>query len=237
MEAYYPYIYDIVVIVVLIVCIIYGSVKGFLSIFTSFVGKILAFILALLLSGTLARLTYNSFIEPKIAETISTKIEETLNNNENATSKEIIEKATEGMPEFIRKTALSFADTITINDEKSSEISKTIEESVVSPIVLSALEILIFIILLTIFLIMVKFLTKAFGEVNEIPIIGKFNKLLGAVAGIIYAVAIIIVISYLVKGMVLLTGNDNEILNNDTIENSKIFSYIYKQDIPTYKGE
>ena len=237
MEAYYPYIYDIVVIVVLIVCIIYGSVKGFLSIFTSFVGKILAFILALLLSGTLARLTYNSFIEPKIAETISTKIEETLNNNEKATSKEIIEKATEGMPGFIRKTAFSFADTITINDEKSSEISKTIEESVVSPIVLSALEILIFIILLTIFLIMVKFLTKSFGEVNEIPIIGKFNKLLGAVAGIIYAVAIIIVISYLVKGMVLLTGNDNEILNNDTIENSKIFSYIYKQDIPTYKGE
>lgn len=235
---FYPYIFDIALLVILIICVIYGCVKGFLSMFVAFVGRIAAVILALILSSFFAKYAYSTFIEPQVTETVNAKVEEILETDKNAAAEEIINKATEGMPEFIKNSALSCSNLIKIDDDKKAEIADTIEESVISPIVSSAMQIVIFIILLTIFLIIVKFLSKSFGEINDWPIVGKLNRFLGGVLGMVNAAVIVIVAVFVIKGVVLLSGNDLKIFNNETIENSKVFSYIYKQDFPKLdKGE
>lgn len=238
LSSFYPYIFDIALIIIVIVCVIYGSIKGFLSMFVAFVGRIAAVILALILCNFLAGYVYTNFIEPQVTETVSAKVEEVLTNDKNAAIEEIITKATEGMPEFVKNSALSCSDLVTVKDEQKAKIANTIEESVISPIVISGLQILIFIILLTIFLIIVKFLSKTFGEINDWPIVGKLNRFLGAVLGLVNAAIIILVAVFVIKGVVLLSGNESNIFNNETIENSKVFSYIYKQDFPKIeKGE
>ena len=235
---FYPYIFDIALVVIVIACVIYGSIKGFLTMFVAFVGRIAAVILALILCNVLANYAYTAFIKPQVTETVSSKVEEVLTNDKNAQVTEIITKATEGMPEFVKNSALSCSDLLTVKDEQKAEISNTIEQSVISPIVLSALQIVIFIILLTIFLIIVKFLSKTFGEINDWPIVGKLNKFLGGVLGLVNAMIIVLVAVFVIKGAVLLSGNNSKVFNNETIESSKIFSYIYKQDFPKLeKGE
>lgn len=235
---FYPYIFDIALLVIVIICVIYGCIKGFLSMFVSLVGRIAAVILALILSSFLAKYTYTTFVQPQVTETVSAKVEEVLEKDKNTALEEIIKKATDGMPEFVQNSALSCTDLIKVDNDKKTEIADTIEESVISPIVSSALQIVIFIILLTIFLIIVKFLSKSFGEINDWPIVGKLNQFLGGVLGIVNAAIIVIIAVFVIKGVVLLSGNDSKIFNNETIENSKVFSYIYKQDFPKLdKGE
>ena len=239
MENYYPYIFDIGVILVLVVCIIYGYCKGLLSMLASIIGRILAVILALLLINPVSTYIYGTFIEEKVSDVVTEKISSIVTTEADATTVEMVTKVTEDMPKFIQKTALNLSESLTLDTEDSTKIAESINNNVISPIIISAVEVLVFIVLFTVFMIIVKCLTKVFEKVNDIPLVGKLNKVLGSFAGIINAAIIIIIAIYIIRGAVLLMGDSSDILNNEVIGQSKIFSVLYEQNFlePIIKGE
>lgn len=236
MEGYYPYIFDLFILVVLVICVIYGSKKGFLTMLTAFIGRIAAFVLALLICTAASSWVYDSFISKSVNESISSNLEELFLEENDTSVTKLVEKSTEDMPDFIHKTAMSYADKLTVNGGDVDKIAQTVEDEIVSPIIISALNIVIFIILLTFFMIVVKCLSKVFKGVNDIPLIGELNKLLGALIGVLNALIIVVVSAFVLKGAVLMLGNESKILNDDTINKSIVYSYVYS--VPSFdKGE
>ena len=235
MENYYPYIYDIVIALILIGAIIYGYCKGLLSMLTIIVGKIVAVVLALMLASGVSQYVYTQFIEEKVSDTVTTNIEEVITKEGEKTVNEIITTATKDMPQFIQKTALSVGEKVKFDTKDTENIANTVNEKIVSPIIITLVEVVVFLVLLAVFMIAVSLLIKIFDGVNEIPLVGKLNKILGAFAGAINGAIIIIIFVYLIKGAVILTGDNIDVLNSKTIEKSEIFSVLYEQESPMLK--
>lgn len=151
-------------------------------------------------------------------------ISATLNSMENALPSfmsGITESITSGESAVKRQIVLCILDTDTQN------FAETITDNLVKPIILVPVRALIFTVIFVIILIILTLLTKLFKKINDIPIIGGVNKVLGAVTGLIQGFIVIFVICIFTQLIISLTDNSLMVLNTMTIDETSIFRKIY----------
>lgn len=229
--------YDVVVVGIFLICIYLYAKKGFLRSVVLLVGRIAAIVIAILLSGAIASSIYTNTMEPKITQEISSRIDVA---TDNANVRDLITDATKTFPKAFQEAMLSLAD---INDEamdkidksldkSSDDIAKAISQEIIRPIIEFLVRIVLFAIFFAVLMIGVNLVAKMFGTLYNIPIIGQLNMLLGGVLGLINAVVILFLLVLTLKGVIIATGNDLIVINEQTIGNSTIFDWIYNFNFP-----
>ncbi len=106
-------------------------------------------------------------------------------------------------------------------------IAQAAEEQLVKPIVIWVIKILIMVVLFFILKLIINPVSNIFKSVNKIPIIGPINALLGGVLNTAAGLLVVYVIALLIKVAINVGGNTLIFLNNETVQLTKIFKYIY----------
>lgn len=145
-----------------------------------------------------------------------------------------INEMAESLPSFMSGIADSLASeerindvVISILDTDTEDFAGAITDNVVKPVVLVPMRALIFAILFAIILIVLNILAGLLKGINKIPLIGKINKILGAVAGFAQGAIVIFLVCIFVQVVIALSGNELIFLNTMTIDESLLFKKIY----------
>ena len=133
----------------------------------------------------------------------------------------VSESVTSGDRTIINDVVLSIINTDT------DDFARSITDDMVKPILLVPMRALIFIVLFVIIAIILSIVTKLLKLVNKIPLIGKVNEILGAVAGAAEAVIVVFLVCIFIQVIVALSGNTLIFLNTMTIDETFVFQKIY----------
>ncbi len=214
---------DIAVIVIIVLSVVIGFNKGFLSSLISLAGSIASFIGASYLSDIVAQWCYDTFFKSKVVAQISEALGQSTDSNSFVSMLENsflgnfidVQKASDAISGF-------FSGASDLDPTGSSEL---IAETFVMPSVMIVLNIVVFVLLLIIFLTICGILIKFTSGLNNIPIIGGFNRFFGAVVGVFIGVVICVIIATVVNIIIPLLNSGS--LIESWVDNSTMFSIIY----------
>ena len=116
-----------------------------------------------------------------------------------------------------------------VSSEK--ELADSVLDSMVKPFVLTPIRMVIFLIIFGILSLILGILASKLTFINNIPIIGFANSVLGAVAGIIKALISLLIIAIIIKGIIIISENSIIFLNETTIQKTYLFDYFYNLDV------
>ncbi len=225
-------ILDVIVLAIILISVILSAKRGFAKSIIEFAGFIAAVILAIAVSGPLAELTYDKLVEPsviKVAEDTSLAADQNIENNISLIS----DKIWESLPDFIKNNTSgdinqnNFLDNIDISSTDTvTDIAKNVSQTVAKPVVSKMLSALYAVIIMLILLIIVKLLAKLLNPLFNFSVIGKLNRTLGGVLGVLKGILISTVFCAAVSLIVTLTANGFLCFTREAVENSFIVSKI-----------
>ncbi len=115
-----------------------------------------------------------------------------------------------------------------LNDPTSKQSSQTLTDIAIKPLALLVLRLGILIIVFTILMFVVRFLSRLISKsFKGVPVIGPLNTFLGGVFGLIQGIIIIVILAVILKIVVGLTSNELMVINQPTIDKTFIFKHIF----------
>ena len=176
---------DILILAIIAFFIVLSSKQGFVKTFIGFVGCFAALILSIVLSWTVSDLVYGNFIRPGLVSSV----EDNLDSKAFASVAEMIDEATEAMPDFIVKMSDSRGETQGTEIAKELSMSKRnpseiVVDTIAKPVVTGIIQTLSMIIIFIIGLIVVRLLARFFNKMFSGKYLGTLNGFLGGIIGI-----------------------------------------------------
>lgn len=145
-----------------------------------------------------------------------------------------VNEIAESLPSFMSGIADSIASedritdvVISILDVETEDFAETITDNMVKPVVVVPMRALIFLILFVIIVVALSLLSKLLTKINDIPLVGGVNKVLGAIAGVVQGAIVIFLVCIFIQVVIALSGNELIFLNTMTIDETFIFRKIY----------
>ncbi len=215
-------IVDIIIIAIILICIFFGYKKGLVGVAVNILGFIIALLIALILYAPISNFIINhtpiqTTLENAIKGTVTSYV---IKEDENKT-----EENTDNSPKVVTDYINGFIEKEKQHVEQTErEIIDNVSKTVSSNLIKIAVGIVVFLVA-KIGLIFVKALAKI---ISKIPIIGGFNKLGGAIYGLLQG-ALIIYILFAVISVFAPTMEKSGLL--ETINSSKIGSSMYNDNI------
>lgn len=216
---------DIVVVAIFVIFISLGIKNGFIKTLVSLLGFIIALVLALMIANKGAFAIYDGLISDIVKNSISNAISATTGND--------VESIVVNIPEFFLDAAKALGydikelvmgnlgETLEISAEA---IAEAISRDIARPIIANIIRIVLFLVSFFVIKLLIGWIGRVLNFVDKIPVLNKFNKLLGGVIGAFKALAVVYLVCYLV---VLIAGLSIEGvlgISNSAIENTKLFS-------------
>lgn len=181
-------IIDLIAIGIIVLFAILSAKKGFVRSLIEVVGFILVMLFAVNVSPALADKTYDKFVEPSIIGSLENVNFENIN-----TAAEI--------PALPKTVSALLGDNFNLSAFKeiiSENISKGVTDAVtiasqqaVKPVVTDILSLLYTVIISVVLLFVVNILAKFINKIFSFSIIGKANRILGALLGVIKGIVIV----------------------------------------------
>ena len=206
--------------------IVKGKNDGFAKAFVQTAGFAFAVISALVIGRILASLLYTMLLKPGIIETIESSLGKAINTGDVIKN---LEEAVASLP-AVSKLIFDFGaveeslgDAV---DMSNLKIAESVEESVISPVVLPLIEIIIFAIVLLLLLAVITVIARKSKKVNEVPVIGGVNAFFGGVIGALEG-AVVLAIASTVLRFVLKAYGSSVWLSESIISKTYIFKWIY----------
>ncbi len=117
--------------------------------------------------------------------------------------------------------------TVLANGEKQEGV-EIIMDKLVDPVVKGVIKLVIWIIAFFILLIIATILVNIIsGTIKFVPLVGSLNTILGAILGALEGILILVVICVVIKLAIVLTSGDVMFINEETINETKLFKLIY----------
>ncbi len=222
------YIIDIIFIALVIFVVVSSSRKGFVSTLLDTFSTIISAIASYLLCNPLAEKIYELFVH----DLVRTRFLRVLDEINSGVS--ITEKAAamiEGLPPMAVKLAESAGlnmnsviSTVSSGGNLTNEqLADFAVDKIGYDIMITIIEILVFIVLFIVFALLVRFISKFFENVNKIPFLGKLNSLLGGVIGIVKAIILLFFVCTIVF-FIVSASDPNPLV--DAINGSKIYMFV-----------
>ncbi len=206
--------------------IIKGKNDGFTKAFVQTAGFAFAVISALVIGRILSSLLYTMLLKPGIIETIENSLGKAINTEDVIKN---LEEAVASLP-AVSKLIFDFGaveeslgDAV---DMSNLKIAESVEESVISPVVLPLIEIIIFAIALLLLLAVITAIARKSKKVNEVPVIGGVNAFFGGVAGALEGTVVLAIFSTVLRFVIKAYGS-SVWLSEKIISNTYIFKWIY----------
>lgn len=113
----------------------------------------------------------------------------------------------------------------------AEKLAVEVINQVIGPVILLFLKALLFVVFFVILSFVVRRLVNVLGFVNKIPLLGQANTLLGGILGAGKGLIVFSLVSVALAVVVYLTGGDNPILNEEVINSTFLYHYIYNFSI------
>ena len=96
----------------------------------------------------------------------------------------------------------------------------------IGPVVLFLTTAILFLLLLILLGFLVRYLARLFRFVNDIPLLGPINCILGGVVGLIRGFLVLFVLAVFVDFLCSITNNSWEVLNQSIIQRTFLYQYL-----------
>lgn len=117
--------------------------------------------------------------------------------------------------------------TVLANGDKQEGV-EVIMDKLVDPVVKGVIKLVIWIIAFFILMIIATILVNIIsGTIKLVPLVGSLNTVLGAILGALEGILILVVICVVIKLAIVLTSGDVMFINEETINETKLFKLIY----------
>ena len=184
------FIIDIIILAIMIICIFLGYKKGLIGVAVNIVGFFIALIIAFILYTPISNfIINNTTIQPTLKEAISGMVTPyVINEDKNeAVNKEEEDNSPKVMTDYINGFIEKEKQQV---EQTEKDIINKVSEKVANNLIKIAVGILVFIVA-KIALLFVKVLAKF---VSKLPIIGQFNKLGGAIYGVLQGLLVVYIL-------------------------------------------
>lgn len=232
------YIFDILIVALFTVLVVFAYKKGFVSTVIDTFAVAISAVVSHKFFETVAEGIYNLLVRD-LVETRFTRVMDEISSSLSVTDK--VNAMIEGLPPSAVKLAesmgvsfnsLSFSMSGAAN-LSNEDLVKVAVDKIGHPIMINVTEVITFVAMFIILTIALKFLASMLKKANDIPLLGKFNAVLGGVIGVIKAAAIVFVVCtafYFVVGMSgsapVIEAVNNSFIYGFIIENNPIISLI-----------
>ncbi len=221
------FIIDILIVVLFVVLVGLAYKKGFLSTVIDTFSVVISAFVSHKIFENVAESAYNLFVR-NLVETRFTRVLDDVASNLSVAEK--LNAMIDGLPQGAVKLAQimgvntnALTTGIFANGVSDDELISLAVDKIGHTIMINITEVVTFIALFVLITIALKFLASFFKKANDIPLLGKLNALLGAIIGIVKAVAIVYIACtafYFIAGM---SGAAPVI---DAVNSSVIYGFI-----------
>lgn len=232
------YIIDILIVVLFVFLVSLAYKKGFISTIIDTFSVVISAIASHKLFEGVAESVYNLLIRD-LVETRFTRVLDDISSTLSVSEK--INAMIDGLPQGAVKLAqIMGVDMTSLSNSMSTagnlsddELIKLAVDKIGHTIMINVTEVVTFIALFIVIALALKFLAGIFKKANDIPLIGKFNALLGGVVGVVKALAIVYIgctAFYFIAGISgaapVIEAVNNSFIYKFIVENNPIISLI-----------
>ncbi len=232
------YIIDILIVVLFVFLVSLAFKKGFLSTIIDTFAVVISAIASHRLFEGVAESVYNLLVRD-LVETRFTRVLDDISSSLSISEK--ITAMIDGLPQGAVKLAqvmgvdmTSLSNSMNIAGGLSDdELIKLAVDKIGHTIMINVTEVVTFIVLFIVITIALKLIAGIFKKANDIPLLGKFNAILGGVVGVVKALAIVYIVCtgfYFIAGMSgagpVIEAVNSSIIYKFIVENNPVISLI-----------
>ena len=222
---WYSVLIDGILLIIVALFVITSARRGFVRVLVEAVGIVAAVIFTLTVCTPLSVATYDKIIEPPIISTTNEQVHDTV--------EETVDSLIEILPDFLQGYIESSGIADQIVAENNGEISNSttdyiteISQNTIKPVTVRILSTIYSVVIFTVAVVIVKILAGILNKTFSFSIVGKLNKTLGGLCGLIKGVAFVLVLCYVIKFLLPITDNGIWIFNAQNIEQTYIFRFL-----------
>ena len=217
---------DSIILLIVVFCVFSSAKKGFVRVLIEVAGFIAIGILTFTISTPLSHATYDKIIGPSFIESATNKTAES--------TEQKVNDAFETLPDFITdyaKSADITPETVTESINKTTENSventiKNVSEEIIKPVACELLSLIYSALLLIILSVVVVFVARAVNKLFSFSFVGKINKFLGGLVGVIKGAAFSAIYVLLIKLALSFFENGFWVFTPQNIEKTYLFKFI-----------
>lgn len=209
-----PLYYDIALVGFLILFFFIFYKKGFVASFINVFGFVLAFLGGNYLSTIAARKIYDNLIKARLVEYLADQIRQLQSG--------VIQKFESGLfanlfSTYIRDHAL---------DSDPSNIAESFVSHSIEGGCINIVRIVVFVVIFVLAILIFRMLSGLLEGVNDLPLVGFPNQVLGGAMGLIIGIAIVFILCSFIS--LILGVWHSDWLNKEVIESSCLFSKLFE---------
>ena len=213
----------------LVLCAVFGITvaiavkKGFFYTLFELFGYLISFVLAKASSEQLAPSVYSAVLEKPVTQSVASALGETGTVGYTEAIEGFFDKIplwAQGIVEGIGISKESLIENVSAADLQGNNAVETIMNKIVSPIGISVVQVVIFAVSVIAFMFVLKVVIKLLNKIiKKLPVIKRFNSLLGGVLGALKGAIIVVIASVIVLAVSGLSGSEEfvEAVNNSFI--------------------
>ena len=222
---WYSVLIDGILLIIVALFVITSARRGFVRVLVEAVGIVAAVIFTLTVCTPLSVATYDKIIEPPIISATNEQV--------HGTVEETVDGVIESLPDFLQGYIESSGIADQIVAENNGEISNSttdyiteISQNTIKPVTVRILSTIYSVLIFTVAVVIVKILAGILNKTFSFSFVGKLNKTLGGLCGLIKGVAFVLVLCYVIKFLLPITDNGIWIFNAQNIEQTYIFRFL-----------
>lgn len=222
MQGYIWLLWDIAAVLIIAFFIHNGAARGLVRTVVSLAGYLIALLAARFLSPVIAEFLYDKVVKDALIIVLTGRMEEALAGGGGVAS-ELLELIPDGLRRIMDGDVAGILGAFSSDVE---QLAETLVDTALRNPVLSILQALLFLVLFSLTLLLVRKLSWIFSGINRIPLIGTVNTLLGGVLGVIQA-ALAMVIGAVVLRLIIVFSGGFVWLNPQIIDDTYIWRVFY----------
>ncbi len=227
---------DVILLLIIAVTVVRYYRKGFFSSLISFVGTIISVIIALFLSTPIATAIFNVFMKGSISARIDSSLNDSL-------PEQSVEHIVTGITDAFPSSLTEGVDGLNVIDELNSIFagdmtgvtSEVIVTNTVAPVMIGLTATIIFFFIVFILKGIFGIVEKLFYGINNIPVMGQLNNILGGAIGIVPGAVNALLVFAVLFLIAVFTSDQLPVLNSTDL-NATVGGSIFNSILATVSG-
>ncbi len=210
---------DGICLLIIVLCAVRAHKQGFATAVVNLLGKFVRLFVGMFASDKLSPLIFQ-----KMRPSMITRVMEYFESNIGVIEiGSILDRITESWPErfgFLENISGKLPSFLALNESGA----RWITDNIVAPFFTECIGAVVFIVCFVLVSLLCNFLGRALKIVNKVPIVGGLNRILGVLVGIVSGCLNIILLSFLLSIIVVVSKDALPFINSRTLAGSKILA-------------
>lgn len=218
------FFWDLFAVVLLTLLVGRSARHGFVRTAISFCGFFIASVLAGTLGPMLARLLYDEVIRDALVVVVGRELDGMLADGASLSSS-LADLIPRGLRGIVQDGGEEVINTFFGGD--TAALAKSIVDGALSSPVLSILEGVCFFGVLSLAMLLVRYVSRLFTGLYKVPVLGTLNTLMGGIVGVLEGILVLYLLAILLQIVMTVTGNQLGWLNRELFDSTFIYRVFF----------